>query len=88
MSQRLFKSVLDDEVFLDDEEQRGEYVMNEEGIIYKGSGNYITSMKWDYGQVHRGELDRLCWDRRAKWTGQSGSVHPSIITHLFPSCTV
>lgn len=52
MSQRLFTSVLDDAVFLDDEEKRGEYVMNEEGIIYKGSGNYITSMNWDFGQVH------------------------------------
>lgn len=51
MSQRLFKSVLDDDVFLDDEEKRGEYVMKEEGVIYKGSGKYITSMKWDYGQV-------------------------------------
>lgn len=52
MSQRLFKSVLDDDVFLDDEEKRGEYVMNEEGVIYKGSGKYIKPMKWDYGQVH------------------------------------
>lgn len=52
MSQRLFTSVLDDAVFLDDEEKRREYVMYEEGVIYKGSEKYITSMKWDFGQVH------------------------------------
>lgn len=27
--------------------------MNEEGVIYKGSGNYIFPMQWDFGQVHR-----------------------------------
>ncbi|XP_070758523.1 protein-glutamine gamma-glutamyltransferase E-like [Enoplosus armatus] len=40
----------DDWVFLADEEQREEYVMNERGIIYKGSGNYISPMHWDFGQ--------------------------------------
>uniref|UniRef100_A0A674MLG2 Protein-glutamine gamma-glutamyltransferase 2 n=1 Tax=Takifugu rubripes TaxID=31033 RepID=A0A674MLG2_TAKRU len=47
----------DDDVFLDDEEKRGEYVMNEEGVIYKGSGKYITSMKWDYGQFEDNMVD-------------------------------
>lgn len=41
----------DDTVFLPDEEKRQEYVMNEQGIIYKGSGNYITPMDWNFGQV-------------------------------------
>ncbi|XP_039971498.1 protein-glutamine gamma-glutamyltransferase 2 [Xiphias gladius] len=40
----------DDWVFLPDEEERQEYVMNEQGVIYKGSGNYITPMTWDFGQ--------------------------------------
>ncbi|XP_062272509.1 protein-glutamine gamma-glutamyltransferase E-like [Scomber scombrus] len=40
----------DDWVFLPDEAERQEYVMNERGIIYKGSGNYLISMNWDYGQ--------------------------------------
>ncbi|XP_053171596.1 protein-glutamine gamma-glutamyltransferase 5-like [Scomber japonicus] len=40
----------DDWVFLPDEAERQEYVMNEQGIIYKGSGNYLISMTWDYGQ--------------------------------------
>ncbi|XP_071329119.1 protein-glutamine gamma-glutamyltransferase E [Trachinotus anak] len=40
----------DDWVFLPDEQERQEYVMNEQGTIYKGSGNYIVSMSWDYAQ--------------------------------------
>lgn len=42
---------LDDWVFLRDETERQEYVMNEQGVIFKGSGNYIVNMNWDYGQV-------------------------------------
>ena len=38
-------------MFLNDEEKRAEYVMNEKGVIYNGAYNYISSMKWDYGQV-------------------------------------
>lgn len=41
----------DDDVHLKVEENRSEYVTNEHGIIYKGSVDYITPMKWDYGQV-------------------------------------
>lgn len=41
-----------DWVFLPDEMERQEYVMNEQGIIYRGSANYISSMSWDFGQVH------------------------------------
>lgn len=41
----------DDWVFLPEERKREEYVTNEEGIIYQGSGKYITPLRWDYGQV-------------------------------------
>ncbi|KAK2915533.1 protein-glutamine gamma-glutamyltransferase E-like [Channa argus] len=40
----------DDWVFLPDEKERQEYVMNEQGIIYRGSRNYISPMNWDFGQ--------------------------------------
>ncbi|KAK2861622.1 hypothetical protein Q5P01_001155 [Channa striata] len=40
----------DDWVFLADEQERQEYVMNEQGIIFRGSSNYISPMKWDFGQ--------------------------------------
>lgn len=34
-----------------DEKEINEYVMNEKGVIFKGSNNYIISSNWDYGQV-------------------------------------
>ncbi|XP_040890425.1 protein-glutamine gamma-glutamyltransferase E [Toxotes jaculatrix] len=40
----------DDWVFLPDEQERQEYVMNQHGIIYTGSGNYISPKSWDFGQ--------------------------------------
>ncbi|XP_045885591.1 protein-glutamine gamma-glutamyltransferase 5 [Micropterus dolomieu] len=47
----------DDWVFLSDGEQRQEYVMNEQGIIYQGSGSYISPMNWDYGQFEDNMVD-------------------------------
>lgn len=41
----------DDWVFLADEAERQEYVMNEQGIVYKGVNEYIKSEAWDFGQV-------------------------------------
>ncbi|KAK7915679.1 hypothetical protein WMY93_011440 [Mugilogobius chulae] len=40
----------DDWVYMADETERQEYVMNQHGVIFKGSGNYITSMNWDFAQ--------------------------------------
>lgn len=41
----------DDVVYLPDETQLQEYIMNEEGIIYMGTWEYIKSIHWNYGQV-------------------------------------
>lgn len=41
----------DDVVYLPDETQLQEYIMNEEGIIYMGTWKYIKSIHWNYGQV-------------------------------------
>uniref|UniRef100_A0A673A9E6 Protein-glutamine gamma-glutamyltransferase 2 n=1 Tax=Sphaeramia orbicularis TaxID=375764 RepID=A0A673A9E6_9TELE len=49
----------DDSVFLSDEVQRQEYVMNEQGMIYVGSGNYISSVPWDYGQFED-DMVKIC----------------------------
>lgn len=46
-----FTLSVDDWVFLPNEDERQEYVMNESGILYKGSGNYIMPSHWDFGQV-------------------------------------
>ena len=42
----------EDQVFLKDEAEIDEYVLNEQGRIYVGSANYIHSSPWDFGQVH------------------------------------
>uniref|UniRef100_A0A3B4FX66 Protein-glutamine gamma-glutamyltransferase 2 n=1 Tax=Pundamilia nyererei TaxID=303518 RepID=A0A3B4FX66_9CICH len=49
----------DDSVFMQDEKERQEFVMNERGIIYKGSGNYITSINWDFGQFEE-DMMKIC----------------------------
>lgn len=41
----------DDGVFLESEAERQEYVMNEQGIVYQGVDEYITTTNWDFGQV-------------------------------------
>ncbi|XP_035487787.2 protein-glutamine gamma-glutamyltransferase 5 isoform X4 [Scophthalmus maximus] len=49
----------EDGVFLPDEAERQEYVMSEQGIIYKGSGNYINSLSWDFGQFED-DMVKIC----------------------------
>ncbi|XP_078092532.1 protein-glutamine gamma-glutamyltransferase 2-like [Mustelus asterias] len=47
----------EDEVFLNSDSQRDEYVMNETGIIYVGSSNYIHGVPWNFGQFEEDILD-------------------------------
>nr|BAT61945.1 transglutaminase FactorXIII [Oryzias latipes] len=47
----------DDAVFLDDEMERQECVMNEMGIIYHGAYNDVAERSWNYGQFNYGVLD-------------------------------
>jgi len=42
---------LDDVVFLADEAQRKEYVLNDTGYIYVGSAYSIYGRPWNFGQV-------------------------------------
>uniref|UniRef100_A0A671W2Y6 protein-glutamine gamma-glutamyltransferase n=1 Tax=Sparus aurata TaxID=8175 RepID=A0A671W2Y6_SPAAU len=46
-----------DAVFLDDETERQECVMNEMGIIYHGAYDDIAERDWNYGQFNYGVLD-------------------------------
>lgn len=41
----------DDHVFLPNEAERQEYVLNDEGVIYQGSSTSVTERPWTYGQV-------------------------------------
>ncbi|XP_036406645.1 coagulation factor XIII A chain [Megalops cyprinoides] len=49
--------VSDDTVFLDNEEERGEYILNESGIVYHGEANDISARPWNFGQFEYGILD-------------------------------
>uniref|UniRef100_A0A3Q3B159 protein-glutamine gamma-glutamyltransferase n=1 Tax=Kryptolebias marmoratus TaxID=37003 RepID=A0A3Q3B159_KRYMA len=50
----------DDVVYLSDERLLQEYVMNENGIIYRGSWNYISSLPWNFGQFEDYVMD-ICF---------------------------
>ncbi|XP_069807655.1 protein-glutamine gamma-glutamyltransferase 5-like [Dendropsophus ebraccatus] len=47
----------DDEVFLDNEPGRQEYVMNDYGFVYQGNQNWITPCPWNYGQFEDDIID-------------------------------
>ncbi|XP_072413070.1 protein-glutamine gamma-glutamyltransferase 2-like [Chiloscyllium punctatum] len=47
----------EDEVFLDNDAKRDEYVMNETGSIYIGSSFYISDRSWNFGQFEEDILD-------------------------------
>ncbi|XP_058670446.1 protein 4.2 isoform X2 [Ammospiza caudacuta] len=48
---------LDDEVFLANEAQRQEYILNQDGIIYQGTENAILAQPWDFSQFEEDMVD-------------------------------
>ena len=44
-------SLPEDVVFLEDEEERDECVLNESGVIYHGTWDDIAERNWNFGQV-------------------------------------
>ncbi|XP_073514481.1 protein-glutamine gamma-glutamyltransferase Z-like isoform X2 [Phyllobates terribilis] len=47
----------DDVVFLRDQEERKEYVMNENGFIFVGNADYISKCSWNFGQFDEDIID-------------------------------
>ncbi|XP_056406377.1 protein-glutamine gamma-glutamyltransferase E-like [Hyla sarda] len=50
----------DDDVFLADENERQEYVLNERGVIFSGSDNDMMAMTWNYNQFEKNILE-ICF---------------------------
>uniref|UniRef100_A0A667Y6E3 protein-glutamine gamma-glutamyltransferase n=1 Tax=Myripristis murdjan TaxID=586833 RepID=A0A667Y6E3_9TELE len=51
----------DDAVYLPDESLLQEYIMNEDGIIYRGSWDEIVSLPWNFGQFEDHVVD-ICFE--------------------------
>ncbi|XP_042743367.1 protein-glutamine gamma-glutamyltransferase 2 [Lagopus muta] len=49
----------DDAVYLQEEDERREYVLSQQGLIYMGSRDYITSTPWNFGQFED-EILAIC----------------------------
>ncbi|KAM5178565.1 protein 4.2 [Callospermophilus lateralis] len=47
----------EDDVFLPNEAQRSEYVLNQNGLIYLGTADCIQEEPWDFGQFEKDVMD-------------------------------
>ncbi|XP_018093876.2 protein-glutamine gamma-glutamyltransferase E isoform X2 [Xenopus laevis] len=52
---------LDDEVYMANEDERNEYVMNDNGIVFIGSEKHIANLAWNFGQFESNILN-ICLD--------------------------
>lgn len=49
---QLFIFPVEDSVYLPNDELLQEYILNENGILYQGSWDDITTVPWNFGQVY------------------------------------
>ncbi|XP_044155859.1 protein-glutamine gamma-glutamyltransferase 2 [Bufo gargarizans] len=47
----------EDSVYMEDDEQRTEYVLTQHGIIFQGTKDSITTVPWNFGQFEDGILE-------------------------------
>ncbi|KAM9296690.1 protein-glutamine gamma-glutamyltransferase E-like [Gastrophryne carolinensis] len=52
---------IDDDVYMANEDERKEYVLNDHGVIFMGNENHIIGMGWNYGQFEDKILN-ICLD--------------------------
>ncbi|XP_072487656.1 protein-glutamine gamma-glutamyltransferase 2 isoform X2 [Notamacropus eugenii] len=46
-----------DAVYMDKDDHRKEYVLNQNGIIFQGTTSYMSTLPWNFGQFEDGILD-------------------------------
>ncbi|XP_040186222.1 protein-glutamine gamma-glutamyltransferase E-like [Rana temporaria] len=52
---------LDDDVYMANEEERKEYILNDHGVVFMGNEKHVTGMGWNYGQFENNILN-ICLD--------------------------
>lgn len=76
-----------DAVFLQNEAQRTEYVLNQNGFIYLGTADCIQEEPWDFGQFERDVMDLslnlLSVDKQVKDWNQPAHVARMVGTLLY-----
>ncbi|XP_039081369.1 coagulation factor XIII A chain, partial [Hyaena hyaena] len=72
----------EDAVYLDDDKEREEYVLNDIGVIFYGDFNDIKSRSWSYGQFEDGILDACLYVMDRAEMDLSGRGNPIKVSRV------
>ncbi|XP_012872168.1 PREDICTED: coagulation factor XIII A chain [Dipodomys ordii] len=72
----------EDAVYLDDEKERQEYVLNDIGVIFYGDFNNVKSRSWSYGQFEDGILDACLYVMDRAQMDLSGRGNPIKVSRV------